>query len=109
MRVRGSGPPWILYVVRTFRTERAWIQETISLIWFPSSHLVPTVPPSALVHRSLLDFPAHAKDVRGDRRITLTVFSALPLEWFFFALIASSFQMTMSSISLLFKHPNLSN
>ena len=34
---------------------------------------------------------------------------SLPLEWFFFVLIASSFQMTMSSISLLFNHPFLSN
>ena len=42
-------------------------------------------------------------------RIALTLFSALPLEWFFFVLIASSFQMTMSSITLPFDHPYLSN
>ena len=42
---------------------------------------------------------------RVARRIALTVFSALPLEWFFFVLIACSFQLTMSSISLLFDPP----
>ena len=35
-------------------------------------------------------------DGRQQWRIALTVFSALPLDRFFFALIALSFQMTMS-------------
>ena len=43
------------------------------------------------------------------RRIALTVFSALPLEGFFFALIVLSSLITMSWTYLLFSLPNLSN
>ena len=38
---------------------------TISLIGFPSSHLVVTVQPSPFVHRLLFDFLENAQDVRA--------------------------------------------
>ena len=46
---------------------------------------------------------------RVARRITLTVFSTLPLDGFFFALIALSSLRTMSWTNLLFNLLNRSN
>ena len=53
-----------MYVVKTLRTERGWIQASHRLIWFPSGHLVLTVQPSALVVVIL--------DEAADRRFHLT-------------------------------------
>ena len=59
----------ILYVVKTLRTEGAWIYKSNRLIWFPSSHPVLTVQPSPLVQGLLLDFLVHAQVILPDEPI----------------------------------------